>query len=397
MANPFDNIEKALTPDSLPEGSVTVEVEQTTVSPEEEISVVLDDEGGATITIGEDEQEEVSKHEENLAEKIADSDLTKIALDILDLYESDMASRDAWERTYSEGLKLLGFQYEEKTQPFRGASGVHVPLMTEAIIQFCAQAMKELMPSGGPVRTQVLGTPTKKKEQQAQRIKDFMNYQITTVMKEYTPDFDQMLWYVGYGGSAFKKVYYDQSKKRCVSPFILPDNFVMPYDGSSNPWENERCIQVVQMSGNELKKRQIDGTYRDIDLQESTPEISSIREAEDRVSGIDSNESDLSYTLLEAHIHLDLPGYGNKDGLKLPYIVTIDKDSGEVLSIYRNYDEDDEDFTPRQYFVHYMFLPGPGCMGYGLVHLIGNLTRSATAALRQLLDAGTLANLPGWI
>ena len=394
MANPFDNIEKALTPDSLPEGSVTVEVEQTTIAPEEEISVVLDDEGGATINIGEDDQQEVSKHEENLAEKIEDSELTKISLNILDLYESDMSSRDAWERTYSEGLKLLGFQYEEKTQPFRGASGVHVPLMTEAIIQFCAQAMKELMPSGGPVRTQVLGTPTKKKEQQAQRIKDFMNYQITTVMKEYTPDFDQMLWYVGYGGSAFKKVYYDQSKKRCVSPFILPDNFVMPYDGSSNPWENERCIQVVQMSGNELKKRQIDGTYRDIDLQESTPEISSIREAEDRVSGIDSNENDLSYTLLEAHIHLDLPGYSNKDGLKLPYIVTIDKDSGEVLSIYRNYDEDDEDFTPRQYFVHYMFLPGPGCMGYGLVHLIGNLTRSATAALRQLLDAGTLANLP---
>ena len=394
MAKPYDNIEKALTAEDLPQGSVTVEVEQTTISPEEEVSVVIDDEGGATISIGEDDEEEVSKHEENLAEKIDDSDLTRISLDILDLYEADVSSRDSWERTYSEGLKLLGFQYEEKTQPFRGASGVHVPLMTEAIIQFCAQAMKELMPSGGPVRTQVLGTATKSKEQQAQRIKDFMNYQLTTVMKEYTPDFDQMLWYVGYGGSAFKKVYYDQAKKRCVSPFILPDNFVMPYDGSSNPWENERCIQIVQMSGNELRKRQLAGMYRDIDLQETSPEISSIREAEDRLSGIDSNESDVNYTLLEAHIHLDLPVYGNKDGLKLPYIVTIDKDSGEVLSIYRNYDEDDEDFTPRQYFVHYMFLPGPGCMGYGLVHLIGNLTRSATAALRQLLDAGTLANLP---
>jgi len=397
--NTLNNIEKALTASELPMGEeVNVEIEEEVLPEEEMISVEIDEDGGATISVGgEEEDEEIeTKHYQNLAEKIDESDLTDIGAEILELFDSDIASREEWERTYSEGLKNLGFQYEVRTKPFRGASGVTVPLLTEAITQFSAQAMKELMPSGGPVRTQVIGASNRKREQQADRVKTFMNYEITTVMKEYTPDFDQMLWYVGYGGSAFKKVYFDKNKNRCVSPFILPDNFVMPYHGSSNPWENERCIQVVPMSANDLRKNQVNGTYLDIDLGDApiTPRETPITQAEDRVSGQTPGYMDEEYTLLEAHILMDIPGFEDKNGIKKPYIITLDKDSGKVLSIYRNWNEDDETCCPEQYYVHYMFLPGPGCMGYGLVHLIGNLNKAATSALRQLLDAGTLSNLP---
>jgi hypothetical protein len=394
---PYTNIEKALLPEE-PE----IEVEETIVEMEgepeeveEAVEVILDEDGGATVLLGEEEDEYVSKHEENLAERMDETDLASIAEEILMLYDMDRASRESWEKTYSEGFKLLGFQYEEKTQPFRGASGAHVPLVNEAILQFTSQAMRELMPSGGPVRTQVIGKSNRNREMQAQRVKEFMNYQITTVMKEYTPDFDQMLWYVGYGGSAFKKVYFDRNKKRCVSPFILPDNFVMPYNGSSNPWENERCMQLVPMSANDLLKNQVSGFYRKVDLLPSPPEQTDIAEAEDRAAG--TSPADMiadEHQLIEAHILYNVPGHEHKDNIKLPYIITVHKDSGQVLSIYRNWEEEDESYMPQQYFVHYMFLPGPGSMGYGLIHLIGNLNRAATSALRQLLDAGTLANLP---
>ncbi len=390
-----NNIEKALQPMELPTGEVDVEIEEEMLPEVEGVSVEIDEDGGATISIGEPEIEEIeTKHNQNLAEKLDSTILAQIGEEILEFYDMDISSREGWEKTYSEGMKLLGFQYEERTKPFRGAAGVHVPLLTEAITQFTAQAMKELMPSNGPVRTQVVGKSNRARELQAGRVKDYMNYQITTVMKEYTPDYDQMLWYVGYGGSAFKKVYFDKNKRRCVSPFIPPDNFVMPYNGSSNPWENERCIQVVPMTVNELRKRQVAGVYLDIGLQPATPDETPIQDAQDRVSGQDPNYVDDEYTLLEAHILYNIPGFENKDGIKLPYIITVDKDSGQVLSIYRNWDEEDDTYQPKQYYVHYMFLPGPGCMGYGLVHLIGNLNRAATSALRQLLDAGTLSNLP---
>jgi len=395
MAKP-SNIERAILGQDLVPEEVDVELEEEITELPPDIAVMIDDEGGATISIGPEEPEErESKHSENLAEKLDENELDRISEDILALFESDMSSRGDWEKTYSEGMKLLGFQYEEKTKPFRGAAGAQVPLLTEAIVQFTAQAMKELMPSGGPVRTMVVGKANRNREMQAQRVKEFMNYQITTVMKEYTPDFDQMLWYVGYGGSAFKKVYYDRNKKRCVSPFITPDNFVMPYHGSSNPWENERCIQIVPMSSNELRKSQVNGVYRDVSLMAPTaPETTSISDAEDKASGMSPNDEHLDYTLLEAHIYYDVPGFSHKDGLKLPYIITVDKDSGTVLSIRRNWNEDDDTYSPEQYYVHYMFMTGPGSMGYGLVHLIGNLNRAATAALQQLLDAGTLSNLP---
>lgn len=395
MAKP-SNIERAILGEDLSPEAVNVELEEEMEELPPDVEIVIDDEGGATISIGPEAPEDMeTKHGENLAEKLDENALDQISEDILALFESDISSRGDWEKTYSEGMKLLGFQYEEKTKPFRGAAGAQVPLLTEAIVQFTAQAMKELMPSGGPVRTMVVGKTNRNREMQAQRVKEFMNYQITTVMKEYTPDFDQMLWYVGYGGSAFKKVYYDRNKKRCVSPFITPDNFVMPYHGSSNPWENERCIQIVPMSANELRKSQVNGIYRDISLMSpSSPEATSISDAEDKVSGMSPNDEHLDYNLLEAHIHYDVPGFSHKDGLKLPYIITIDKDSGTVLSIRRNWREDDETYSPEQYYVHYMFMTGPGSMGYGLVHLIGNLNRAATAALQQLLDAGTLSNLP---
>lgn len=395
-----NNIERALMADEVPMGETEVKISQEDpiTGEESEITVEFDEEGGATISIGMEEAEDEveTKHRQNLAEFLDDDELAQIGSEILEYFDSDVASREEWERTYSEGMKNLGFQYEVRTKPFRGASGVAVPLLTEAITQFSAQAMKELMPAGGPVRTMVIGSTNRKREAQATRVKDFMNYQITTVMKEYTPDYDQMLWYVGYGGSAFKKVYFDKNKKRCVSPFIVPDNFVMPYHGSSNPWENERCIQVVPMSKNALRMAQVNGTYRDVPLEagEVNPRETPITDAEDKVSGQTPGYMDDEYTLLEAHILYDVPKFKDKDGIKKPYIITVDKDSGKVLSIYRNWAEDDETCCPEQYYVHYMFLPGPGCMGYGLVHLIGNLNKAATSALRQLLDAGTLANLP---
>jgi hypothetical protein len=395
-----NNIEKALgamgdAPMIEPE--IDIEIEEELPVEDDGVSIEIAEDGSATITMGEPEDEEKeTKHYENLAKYVEASDLMNIGNEILAYFDSDIASREEWEKTYAEGFKNLGFQYEVRTKPFRGASGVTVPLLTEAVTQFSAQAMKELMPSDGPVRTAVIGASNRKREAQAQRVRDYMNYQITTVMKEYTPDFDQMLWYVGYGGSAFKKVYFDKAKKRCVSPFITPDNFVMPYHGSSNPWENERCIQVVPMSANELRKAQVSGVYLDLDMQAGTvnPRETQISDAEDKATGQTPGYKDEQYTLLEAHILYDVPGFEDKDGIKKPYIITVDKDSGKVLSIYRNWKEDDEECCPEQYYVHYMFLPGPGCMGYGLVHLIGNLNRAATSALRQLLDAGTLANLP---
>jgi hypothetical protein len=396
-----NNIEKALGAvgeEQMLAPEVDIEIEEELPSGEEDgVSIEIGADGSATITLGEEEDEEKeTKHYENLAKHVDANDLTRIGSEILQYFESDISSREEWEKTYAEGFKSLGFQYEMRTKPFRGASGATVPLLTEAITQFASQAMKELMPPQGPVRTVVVGKSNRAREAQAKRVKDYMNYQVTTVMKEYTPDYDQMLWYVGYGGSAFKKVYFDKSKKRCVSPFITPDNFVMPYHGSSNPWENERCIQVVPMSANELRKAQVAGVYLDDeDLTSPTsPRQTPISDAEDKASGQTPSEVDDDYTLLEAHIFYDVPGFQDKNGIKKPYIITVDKDSGNVLSIYRNWAEDDETCCPEQYYVHYMFLPGPGCMGYGLVHLIGNLNRAATSALRQLLDAGTLANLP---
>jgi predicted deacylase len=296
-------------------------------------------------------------------------------------------------------LELLGFTYDERTQPFRGASGVTHPLLAEAATQFQAQAFNELLPASGPVRTVVMGKETASKTQQASRVRQFMNYYITNVMEEYTPDMDQMLFYLPLAGSTFKKTYFDETLGRAVSKFVPAENLVVPYETA----DLETCpniTQVVRMSLNDLRKRQIGGTYLDVEVLPAQKEMSDLDGELDRIEGLEPNQIDYDCTILECHVDLDLEGYedldedGEPTGIKIPYVVTISEDNGQVLSVRRNYREDDELRKKIQYFTHFKFLPGFGFYGLGLIHTIGGLSRTATAALRQLIDAGTLSNLP---
>ena len=338
----------------------------------------------------------------NLAETIEENELQNISSDLMGEYDSDKASREEWEKTYSQGLDLLGFKYTERSEPFQGASNVSHPLLAEAVTQFSSTAYKELMPARGPVRTYVVGEETQEKYMQSQRVKDFMNYQITNVMQEYTPELDQMLFYLPLSGSTFKKVYYDAQLGRAVSKFIPAEDLVVPY--SATDLEScERITHRVQMSENEVRKKQVSGFYRDIDLQpyDDTTTYSSydVKDKIDRLEGVESTGEGMMMSLLEFHVNLDLIGYEDKNGeensgIKIPYIVTIDEGTRKVLSIRRNFKEGDSNYTKQEYFVHFKFLQGLGFYGFGLVHLIGGLSRSATQALRQLLDSGTLSNLP---
>jgi hypothetical protein len=370
-------------------------------SPEPEIEVVIDEDGGATIEIGEDEGNEVGFYE-NLANVIDPSDLARIGLDVGAMYEADKASRSDWESMFAKGLDLLGLKMEERTKPFRGATGVTHPMVTEAIIQFQAQAFKELMPAGGPVRTQIMGKETVEKYQQAGRVQDFMNYQITTVMEEYTPEFDQQLFYTGYGGSTFKKVYYDHQLGRMVSKLCLADDIYIPYNSSSVVSQCPRLTHRIAMDTNEFKKRVYAGEYIDASVA-SVPAIGGqtpIQQAVDKVTGIQPTDEIGEVFLLEQMVDLDIPGFEDKDdsgqptGIKRPYVVTMVEDTLQVVGVRRNWKEDDENYLRRNYFVHYVLVEGPGAYGLGFVHLIGGLGKAATSALRQLIDAGTLANLP---
>ena len=366
----------------------------------EGIEIITEDDGGVTL----DFDPMVNREREddfyaNLAEFMDDRELGSVANDLMEQYQANKSSRHDWEEAYSKGLELLGFNYEERTQPFRGATGVTHPLLAEAAVQFQAQAFNELLPSDGPVRTTVMGSQTHSKEEQAQRVRDFMNYYITNVMEEYTPEFDQMLFYLPLAGSTFKKVYFDDALGRPVSKFVPAENLVVPYDAI----DLETCpniTNVVRMSLNDLRKQQVAGFYRDIPVLPSQAHADSLTDEEDYLSGIQPSNIEYDCTLLECHVDLDLPGYEEKDeddeetGIKVPYIVTISEDNGQVLSIRRNYGEDDPLKAKTQYFVHYKFLPGFGFYGMGLIHTIGGLSRTATAALRQLIDAGTLSNLP---
>jgi hypothetical protein len=337
---------------------------------------------------------------DNLAEFLDDAVLFKI-IDALDSdIEDDDMSREEWKDQYEKGMVLLGMEYEERTEPFDGATGVTHPILNEAVTQFQAQAYKELLPAGGPVRTSIIGKVTPEKEAQANRVKMYMNYQITQVMEEYDPDFDQMLFYVGYGGSAFKKVYYDSYLERGTSPYVLPKDLIVPYS-ARDLLTAERVTHVLRYSPNELRKLQLSGFYRDVHLGKPvTGETDIIQERMDRIRGVEEPADVNEYTLHECHCYLDIEGYEDKDengeetGLQLPYIVTYESKSQVVLSIRRNYREDDPKKLKKQYFVHYKFLPGMGFYGFGLVHLLGNLSRTSTAILRQLIDAGTLSNLP---
>ena len=365
------------------------------------VEIEMTEEGGAEVSFDPSvaSPEGTQDHFENLAEFLGDGVLDSLGSKLYDQYTDYKESRGDWEQSYREGLELLGFKYERRTEPFRGASGVNHPVLAEAVTQFQAQAYKELLPADGPVRAQILGDVTTQKQDQANRVKDFMNYQIMDQMKEYEPEFDQMLFYLPLSGSTFKKVYYDDLLGRAVSKFVPADDLIVPY--SANSLEDaEAIVHVVKISENDLRKQQVAGFYRDINL--GTPPVTE-NQLEDKklqLEGISKDGQEDQYTLLEIHTNLDLDNYedldesGEPTGIKLPYIVTIAQSNNKILSIRRNYQPTDPLKKKIQYFVQFKFLPGTGFYGFGLIHMIGGLTRTATAALRQLLDAGTLANLP---
>ena len=358
-------------------------------------NVEMTEDGGAIINPIEVAPE--NKFDANLAEFLDDEALQDLSSDLMQEYKDDKSSRDEWYDAYSKGLKLLGFTYEDRSQPFQGASGVTHPLLAETVTQFQAQAYKELLPANGPVRTQIIGASNPQKEEQAQRVQEFMNYQIMHVMEDFDPDLDQMLFYLPLSGSAFKKIYFDTTLNRAVSKFVPSEDLIVPYSATDLATA-ERVTHVIKRTENEVRKMQVMGIYQDVDLQfKDEASNSSIQEAVNKIDGVrptgSSYKNDV-YTLLEMHCDLDIPGYENDDGIKLPYIVTIDEGSQKVLSIYRNYEEGDTLYKKKQYFVHYKFLPGLGFYGFGLIHMLGGLSRTATSALRQLIDAGTLSNLP---
>ena len=365
------------------------------------VEIEMTEEGGAEVSFdpataspqgGED-------HYANLAEFLEDSVLDDLGSKLTDDYRDYRNSRKDWEDSYREGLDLLGFKYDRRTEPFRGASGVTHPVLAEAVTQFQATAYKELLPADGPVRAQILGDVNEAKQDQAHRVKDFMNYQLMDQMKEYEPEFDQMLFYLPLAGSTFKKVYYDQLLGRAVSKFIPADDLVVPYAATSLE-DAEAIVHVIKISQNDLRKQQVSGFYRDIELGEPPITENELTKKEHELEGITKDKQDDVYTLIEVHTNLDLEGYedigedGEPTGIKLPYVVTVDEANFKVLSIRRNYKLDDPLKNKINYFVHFKFLPGLGFYGFGLIHMIGGLSRTATSALRQLLDAGTLANLP---
>jgi hypothetical protein len=373
------------------------------IKEQQPIEVTPEDDGGATINFepGAVNIPGTESHFDNLADLLPADILEPLGSELKNNYMDYKMSRKEWERSYTEGLDLLGFKYENRTEPFQGASGATHPVLAEAVTQFQATAYKELLPSDGPVRTQILGATTPPKQQQAQRVKDFMNYLIMDQMKEYEPEFDSMLFHLPLAGSTFKKVYYDDLLGRAVSKFIPADDLIVPYTANSLE-EAEAIIHVLKISENDLRKQQVGGFYSDVDL--GPPAMTTnddVSKKEKELEGTKkSGKQQTMYTMLECHIDLDLEGFedigtdGEPSGIKLPYIVTIEEGSGTVLSIRRNYAPNDPLKRRVQYFVHFKFLPGLGFYGFGLIHMIGGLSRTATVALRQLLDAGTLSNLP---
>ena len=370
-------------------------IDTTTGNNPEQVDTVLDENDNVIAGV-----EPVIQQEEqffsNLAETLDESILSQIGSELVSNYEDDKRSRQQWVDSYVKGLDLLGFKYESPARPFLGAAGVTHPLLAESATQFQAQAIKELLPAGGPVRTEVIGAQTDEKINQAGRVRDYMNYMITSVMKEYTPEMDQMLFLLPLTGSSFKKVYYDPVLGRACAKFIKAEDLVVPYNATDLS-DALRISQVLQMSQNDLRKLQVSGFYRDIDLPRPSYKSDKVQDKMNEIEGVtstDNRQANALYNLIEVHTNLDIDGYEDPNGIKVPYIVTIDEDSRKVLSIYRNYEENDSLRKRKDFFVHYKFLPGFGFYGNGLIHTIGGLSRTATTALRQLLDAGTLSNLP---
>jgi hypothetical protein len=380
-----------------------VELEKQEEALKEPVQVTPTEDGGVELDFDPSKVniEGEPSHFDNLAELLPDDILDPIGSELFQNYMDYKASRKDWEKGYTEGLDLLGFKYENRTEPFQGASGATHPVLAEAVTQFQAGAYKELLPSEGPIRTQIVGNSDPQKESQAQRVKEYMNYELMEKMSEYEPEFDQMLFHLPLAGSTFKKVYYDDLLGRAVSKFVPADDLIVPYSATSLD-DAEAIIHVLKMSENDLRKQQVGGFYSDIDLPQPTTTINDdINKKEKELEGTKkTGRQETIYTLLECHVNLDLEGFEDKDengdftGIKLPYIVTVEEGSRSVLSIRRNYNPDDPRKNRVPYFVHFKFLPGLGFYGFGLIHMIGGLSRTATVALRQLLDAGTLSNLP---
>ena len=364
------------------------------VTPEEDGGATIDFEPGAINIPG------TENHFDNLADILPEDVLEPVGNEMVQNYMDYKASRKEWENSYKTGLDLLGFKYENRTEPFQGASGATHPVLAEAVTQFQAQAYKELLPADGPVRTDIIGVKNPQTEQQSERVKDYMNYLIMDQMKEYESEFDSMLFHLPLAGSTFKKVYFDTTMGRAVSKFVPADELIVPYTATSLD-DAEAVIHTIKISENELRKQQVSGFYSDIDLGPPGTDVNDeLNKKERELEGTKkSGKQEPIYTLLECHVNLDLEGFEDQGtdgptGIKLPYIVTVEEGSRKVLSIRRNYAPDDLKKTKIQYFVHFKFLPGLGFYGFGLIHMIGGLSRTATAALRQLLDAGTLSNLP---
>tara|TARA_R100000655_G_scaffold1422_3_gene5420 strand:+ start:3599 stop:5989 length:2391 start_codon:yes stop_codon:yes gene_type:complete len=396
---PISLIDTSMPSQGIPLGDDEEEIEVEEI--EDPTEVTEEEDGSVLLNFGEIVNEELqSEPDANLAEIMDERVLMDISSELVGYYEDDKSGRQEWEDAYTDGLDLLGIKYETREEPFRGSSGVTHPIIAEAVTQFQAQAYRELLPSSGPVRTQVVGAATPEVEMQAQRVQEFMNYQITHVMDEYDPEMDRLLFYLPLAGSAFKKIYFDDILDRAVSRFVPADDLLVPYSATDLN-SASRITHVIRMNTNDVRKFQAAGFYRDIELTayDSDDEL---KEKERKLMGVEkTGADDQDCTILEVHTDLDLPGFehtspidGEQTGIKLPYIVTIDEGSSNILSIRRNWREGDDYYRKIQYFAHYKFLPGLGFYGFGLLHMIGGLGRSATSILRQLIDAGTLANLP---
>lgn len=377
------SIDKILSKDAIAAEPIEIEIENP-----ESVSIGM---GDLEITLMPDGIE--SDFDSNLAEDMHEGDLDSIANDLLSDYADDLASRKDWIQTYVDGLELLGLKIEERTEPWEGACGVFHPMLSEALVKFQAETMMSIFPAAGPVKTKVIGKETPAKKEAAERVREDMNHQLTDVMTEYRPEHERMLWGLGLAGNAFKKVYYDPTMQRQVSMYVPAEDVVVPY-GASDLASSPRVTHVMRKTENDLRRLQVAGFYRDIDIGEPNNVLDEVEKKIAERLGFRATSDD-RYKLLEMHVELDLPGYENEDGLKLPYIVTIEKGSSKVLAIRRNWQPDDDTYTKRAHLVHYGYIPGFGFYCFGLIHLIGAYAKSGTSLLRQLVDAGTLSNLPG--
>lgn len=395
-------VEKALGPGKILDEEIAQGLGQDLVVPDdkeaESAEVIFSEDGSAEVVLDPDDsssEEEEAGFDDNLAEYLDPGELSLIGQKLVEMVEMDDRSRDDWKRTYIKGLDLLGFKTEDRTDPWSGACGVFHPVMTEAVVRFQSQAIMEIFPASGPVKTKIIGKWTQEKEDQALRVQQELNYFVADKMTEFRPETEQLLFYLALAGSGFRKVYYCEELQRPVARFIPAEDFIVPY-GTSDLQTAPRYTEVKRMFSNELRKMQVSGFYLDEELPKPQPMQEQVQEAYNKLDGRSRiPEQDDRYTLLEVHTVWNLPGYEDDDGIELPYVITVDKDSRKVLSIYRNWEEDDPARLKRCHYTPYHYLPGLGFYGSGLIHLIGGITSSATSILRQLVDAGTLSNLPG--